>query len=47
MTSLDMVNTYGEVFRPTPMDKEELREHLESFSINMLEPFIVKNEENV
>ena len=47
MTSLDMVNTYGEVFRPTPMDKDELREHLESFSIDMLERFIEMNEESV
>ena len=42
-----MVSTHGEVFRPTPMDKDELREHLESFSIDMLERFIQMTEESV
>jgi len=42
-----MVSTHGEVFRPTPMDKDELSEHLESFSIDMLERFIEMNEESV
>jgi len=42
-----MVSTHGEVFRPTPMDTDELSEHLESFSIDMLERFIEMNEESV
>jgi len=41
------INTYGDVFRPSPMDKDELREHLEIMSSELLEKMIQKNEKNI
>lgn len=46
--SLDMgINTYGDVFRPKPMDKDELKEHLETMSSELLEKMIQKNEKSI
>ena len=41
------INTYGDVFRPNPMSKDELREHLETMSSELLEKMIQKNEKNI
>ena len=42
-----MVNTHGEVFHPRPIGGDELKEHLESMSLELLERMIQKNEERV
>ena len=41
------INTYGDVFRPKPMSKDELREHLETMSTGYLEKMIQKEEERI
>ena len=43
--SLDMgINTYGDVFRPNPISKEELKDYLGTMSTGYLEKMIEKNE---
>ena len=41
------INTYGDVFRPKPMEEYELREHLESMSTELLEKIMQSNEQKI
>ena len=41
------INTYGDVFRPKPLSKEELKEHLATMSSGYLEKIIQEEEKRI